>query len=217
VADPRPARAQRPATNGWTLVLPVKHAELAKSRLATPAGVDRVALARAIALDSLRAVVECTAVGRLVVVTSDPVVSAAAARGAEVVADPAAGLLGAVHAGVVHVRAQGADPLAVLLADVPALRPPDLAVALDRCGEHPAAFVPDAEGTGTVLLAATVPARLLPAFGPRSAARHEAGGAVRLDLDLPSLRRDVDTWEALQQALTLGVGPRTAAVTAGAR
>jgi 2-phospho-L-lactate guanylyltransferase len=66
-----------------------------------------------------------------------------------------------------------------------------------------------------VLLAATVPARLSPAFGPGSAARHEVGGAVRLDLDLPSLRRDVDTWEALQQALALGVGPATAAVTAG--
>ena len=88
-------------------------------------------------------------------------------------------------------------------------------MALDSCGRHAAAFVPDAEGTGTVLLAANVPARLFPAFGPGSAARHEAGGAVRLDLDLPSLRRDVDTWEALQQALTLGVGPATAAVTAG--
>jgi 2-phospho-L-lactate guanylyltransferase len=201
---------------GWTLVLPVKHAALAKSRLAPPAGIDRTDLARAIALDSLQAASACAAVGRLVVVTSDPVVGAAAAQVADVVADPASGLLGAVHAGVDHALTRhGGGPLAVLLADVPALRPADLAVALDRCGGHAAAFVPDAEGTGTVLLAATVPARLSPAFGPGSAARHEAGDAVRLDLDLPSLRRDVDTWEALQQALALGVGPATAAVTAG--
>lgn len=197
-------------------MLPVKHAELAKSRLAPAAGIDRSQLARAIALDSLQAASTCTAVGRLVVVTSDPVVAAAASRVADVVADPGSGLLGAIRAGVHQARARdAAGPLAVLLADVPALRPPDLAVALNRCGRHAAAFVPDAEGTGTVLLAATVPARLSPAFGPGSADRHEASGAVRLDLDLPSLRRDVDTWEALQQALALGVGPATAAVTAG--
>jgi 2-phospho-L-lactate guanylyltransferase len=196
-------------------VLPVKHANQAKSRLTTPPGVDRVALARAIALDSLRAARRCTAVRRLVVVTSDPEVAAAAGRFAEVTPDPGAGLLEAVGAGVDRALADGQGPLAVLLADVPALRPPDLAAALAACARHETAFVPDAEGTGTVLLAATVPDRLTPAFGAGSAARHEAGGAVRLDLDLPSLRRDVDTWAALAQALDLGAGPATAAVTEG--
>lgn len=197
-------------------MLPVKHAGLAKSRLAPPAGIDRTQLARAIALDSLDAALACPAVGHVVVVTSDPVVGAPGQRLADVVPDPATGLLGAVHAGVHRALAHHNGPVAVLLADVPALRPADLAVALNECARHPAAFVPDAEGTGTVLLAASEPSRLAPAFGPGSAARHEAGGAVRLDLDLPSLRRDVDTWQALQQALALGVGPATAVVTATA-
>jgi 2-phospho-L-lactate guanylyltransferase len=195
-------------------VLPVKHAEQAKSRLATPPGIDRAGLARAIALDCLAAARASAAVDRLVVVTSDPVVGAVAGRFCAVEDDPGTGLLGAVDAGVRRALAERpAGPLAVLLADVPALRSHDLAAALNECGRYAAAFVPDLEGTGTVLLAATATARLSPAFGPGSAARHEAGGAVRLDLDLPSLRRDVDTWDTLGQAITIGVGPATAAVT----
>jgi 2-phospho-L-lactate/phosphoenolpyruvate guanylyltransferase len=195
-------------------VLPVKHAEQAKSRLATPPGMDRARLARAIALDCLAAARACPLVDRLVVVTSDPVVGAAARRLDELVDDPGTGLLGAVDAGLHRALTdRPAGPLAVLLADVPALRPHDLAAALDECGRYETAFVPDLEGTGTVLLAATASARLSPAFGPGSATRHEAAGAVRLDLDLPSLRRDVDTWDALGQAITLGVGSATAAVT----
>ena len=195
-------------------MLPVKHAEQAKSRLATPPGMDRARLARAIALDCLAAARACPVVDRLVVVTSDPVVGAAAGRLDELEDDPGTGLLGAVDAGVRRALAgRPAGPLAVLLADVPALRPDDLAAALNACRRYEAAFVPDLEGTGTVLLAATASVRLSPAFGPGSAARHETGGAVRLDLDLPSLRRDVDTWDALGQAIALGVGPATAAVT----
>ena len=195
-------------------MLPVKHAELAKTRLLPPPCVDRDRLARAIALDSLAAVWSCAAVARLVVVTSDPVVATWARAVGDVVADPGAGLTAAIDAGL--ARAGRAGPVAVLLADVPALRPDELGAAFSACSPFHAAFVPDLEGTGTVLLAATDPAQLAPAFGPGSAARHEAGGAVRLNLDLPSLRRDVDTWEGLQQALSLGVGPATAAATAGA-
>jgi 2-phospho-L-lactate guanylyltransferase len=208
-------------TPAWTVVLPVKHGEQAKSRLTTPPAVDRLALARAIALDSLAAVLACEPVVRLVVVTSDPVVGDAVSgpQGAvrvDVVPDPGAGLPSAIRAGL---QAAGQLPaghgVGVLLPDVPALRPDDLAVALGASARHRVAYVPDLEGTGTVLLTGTGHAELNPAFGPRSAARHEAGGAVRLELDLPRLRRDVDTWEALQQALGLGAGPATTAAAAG--
>jgi 2-phospho-L-lactate/phosphoenolpyruvate guanylyltransferase len=192
-------------------VLPVKHAGHAKSRLTTAPGTDRAGLARAIALDCLAAVRACRAVDRFIVVTSDPVVTAAV-RSDDVEDDPGTGLLGAVGAGVRRALAHSpTGPVAVLLADLPALRADDLAAALHQCSAYDVAFVPDVEGTGTVLLAATASVRLRPAFGPGSAARHESGGAVRLDLDLPSLRRDVDTWDALQQALALGVGPATTA------
>jgi 2-phospho-L-lactate guanylyltransferase len=181
----------------------------------TPARVDRLALARAIALDSVTAVHECQAVRRLVVVTSDPVVRASVAGYGDIVADPGGGLLPAIEAGLHHVPSH-AEPVAVLLADVPALTADVLSHALAACGRHESAFVPDLEGTGTVLLTSRGEHRLHPAFGVGSADRHEAGGAVRLDLDLPRLRRDVDTWQALQQALTLGVGPATRAAAPSA-
>ena len=73
------------------------------------------------------------------------------------------------------------------------------------------AAVPDTEGTGTVLLAARTPAGLDPAFGAGSFAEHVRRGALPLDLDLPRLRRDVDTPADLEAALALGLGHRTAA------
>jgi 2-phospho-L-lactate guanylyltransferase len=205
------------STLGWTVVLPVKHADRAKSRLVPPPGVDRVALARAVALDSVAAVVGCELVSRVVVVTSDPVVGASVRTSADVVPDPAGGLLAAVDAGLQRARtATPASPVGVLLADVPALAPADLAVALTACAQHPSAFVPDLEGTGTVLLTASPGTPLTPAFGEGSASRHEAGGAVRLELDLPTLRRDVDTWDALLDAVALGAGDATSLLWARA-
>lgn len=198
-------------------MLPVKHAERAKSRLVPPHGVDRVALARAVALDTVAAVVACVVVSRVVVVTSDPVVAESLRQRAEIVPDPGGGLLAAVGAGLERARtATPAARLAVLLADLPALSAEGLRTALLACAQHPSAFVPDLEGTGTVLLTARPGTRLAPAFGARSASRHEAGGAVRLDLDLPSLRRDVDTWDALRAAVDLGVGEATSLLWARA-
>ena len=75
-------------------------------------------------------------------------------------------------------------------------------------------FVPDADETGTVLLAALDAAAMVPSFGPASASAHQAAGAVRLDVDLPRLRRDVDTPADLRAAVALGIGPRTQAVLA---
>jgi 2-phospho-L-lactate guanylyltransferase len=158
-----------------------------------------------------------------VVVTADPAAALAArAAGAEVVDEsrPGEGLVAAVRDGVVAAgrrRPWSSRPAAVLLADLPALRPEDLEAGLAAAeaafGRRPAApmaVVPDADGTGTVLLAARTPAALDPAFGAGSLAEHVRRGAVRLDLDLPRLRRDVDTRADLDAALALGVGARTA-------
>jgi 2-phospho-L-lactate guanylyltransferase len=194
---------------GWTVVLPLKGGARAKSRLqAGPA------LASAIALDCLDAVLDAWAPARVLVVTSDPRTGGLARlAGAAVVPEsrPGAGLGPAIADGL---AAAGDGPVAVLLGDLPALRPDDLDEALARAGtalgEVDSVFVPDADGTGTVLLAARHAAALRPAFGPASAAAHQALGASRLDLDLPRLRRDVDTAADLAEALALGCGPRTA-------
>lgn len=207
--------------DGWHLVLPVKGGPRAKSRL-VGAPVDRRELAAAFALDCVASAVAAPGVAAVVVVGDDPGLAAAVvALGARPVTEsrPGAGLLSAIRDGVTSLP-RGA-PAAVLLADVPALRPADLAQSLTAArlaltDGAVQAFVPDADGTGTVLLAAARADRLVPRFGVASAAAHAADGAVRLDLDLPRLRHDVDSWPALQHAAALGLGPRTAALLAGA-
>ncbi len=199
----------------WTVVLPVKGGPSAKSRLGAPAAV-----AAALALDCLDAVLACPAVGWTVVVSADAAVQRAARlAGAQVVTEsrPGAGLVAAVGDGIAAAdrRPWCARPAAVLLADLPALRPADLETALAAARaalaqeRPPMVAVPDVDGTGTVLLAARTPSRLDPAFGPASFAEHQRRGAVPLPLDLPRLRRDVDTPADLEAALALGVGPRT--------
>jgi 2-phospho-L-lactate guanylyltransferase len=167
--------------------------------------------------------------GRLLVVTSDPTVRTLAdGLGARVVGDPGQGLDAAVRAGRDAVRA-GADlaegqsegtavapSIAVLLGDLPALRPGDLRAALGAAAAYPLAVVPDAAGTGTVLLTALAGRQLEPAFGAGSAARHVEAGHQRLDLDLPRLRTDVDDDRDLAAVLALGVGPATAALLGAA-
>jgi 2-phospho-L-lactate guanylyltransferase len=200
----------------WHLVVPVKGGTSAKSRLHPPPGVGREDLALALATDCLTACCAGMPPGRVLVVTSDERVrQVARTLGARVVADPGAGLDAAVLAG--RDRAVSADPdapVAVLLGDVPTLRPDDLVAALAAAAAHPLAVVPDASGTGTVLLTALRGVDLTPSFGAGSAARHEAAGHRRLPLDLPRLRTDVDDDRALRSALALGVGVATAGVLA---
>ena len=202
---------------GWTLVLPVQNAGRAKSRLMVPSGVDHAQLARAMALDTLTAVRGCPLVQRRVVVTSDPVVGAAAlVAGDDVLPDDGHGLSAAVAAGVATARLLAPNgAIGVLLADLPAVTPDDLTLALSAAGSHRCAFVPDSEGTGTVLLTAFSGGHLRPSFGAGSAARHQALGAVRLDLDLPRLRGDVDTADGLRAAAALGLGAHTRSAMTG--
>jgi 2-phospho-L-lactate guanylyltransferase len=202
------------------LVVPVKPLHRAKTRLrgAADGGVGdpdvHAALALALAHDTVAAVGAARAVRRLLVVSSDPVVAAElAAVGVEVVPDVDGGLNAALRHGARLLRAR--DPgaaVGALQADLPALRPEELAAALGAAQGEPRCFVPDAEGTGTTLLTA-VGTALDPRFGAASAAAHRASGAHPLTGDWPGLAQDVDTEAALRTALDLGTGPRTRAVT----
>lgn len=196
-------------------MVPVKQLSAAKSRLrgALP-GVPHEELALALVADTLRAVLACTAVAEVLVVTHDVRVAATArATGAGVLPDePDAGLNAAFRHGATGVDA---DWVAGITADVPALRPAELAGALLAAqNSRPAVrrFVPDAPGGGTVLLTAPPGVPLDPRFGVGSAVAHAASGALPLDGDWPSLRRDVDTAADLAAAARLGLGPRTAAL-----
>ena len=81
----RTSRDHAPTAAGaWHVVVPVKGGPDAKSRLLAPDGVDRLVLARALALDTVTAAVEAVGEGHVVVVTSDHdvVASVAGAPGA---------------------------------------------------------------------------------------------------------------------------------------
>jgi 2-phospho-L-lactate guanylyltransferase len=219
----------------WTVVLPVKVLARAKSRLAVLAGDRRRELALALAADTVAAVLACPAVARVIVVTSDPVAGPLlAALGAVVVPDEPAGLDGPDdptdpglqdllnaalrHGAAVAARRWPGTGFAALTADLPALRPAELATALHAAEDvgataGRAAFVPDAAGVGTTLYAVPPGGDFRPLFGGASRARHAASGAAEIDLDdMTGLRRDVDTPEDLQAVLALGAGPRTTAI-----
>lgn len=204
----------------WGIVVPVKGGPGAKSRLHSPA---RGAIATAVALDTIATAVTTVGATRVLVVTGD--------RGLErevrtiapvaIVDDPGTGLDAAALAGVsslVGVAGAGVvgagapvTGVAVLLGDHPCLTERELRVALEVSGRHTRAFVPDAHGTGTAMVTTTRPGEFASAFGAGSAARHQAVGMVRLDLELPGLRLDVDDLDDLDAARGLGIGPRTRA------
>ncbi|MGQ0837524.1 2-phospho-L-lactate guanylyltransferase [Actinokineospora sp.] len=206
------------------LVVPVKQLDRAKSRLrgAVPGGrVGHRALVLAVVLDTVTAALAAPGVRRLLVVCEDArVIEALRDTGAECVDERGLpGLNAALVFGADLLRA--GDPHSVvgaLQADLPALRPAELAAALTEADGR-RAFVPDRPGTGTTLLLSAPGGPLAPRFGVGSAAAH-AADAVRVGADLATLRRDVDTDADLAAARELGLGPRTtraAQVACGAR
>jgi 2-phospho-L-lactate guanylyltransferase len=206
----------RPPVEQWCLIVPVKRLALAKTRLAEVAGEHRIDLALAFALDTTTAALACNVVRAVVVVTDEPdAARALAGVGALVIDDePDAGLNPALsHGADVAARAHPGTAVGALSADLPVLRPDELRAALGAAPPIGAAFVRDAEGSGTTTLLARRRRDFVPAFGPGSAAAHLLGGALELHGDtFPSLRHDVDTPADLARALEAGVGPYTAAV-----
>ncbi|MFI6703915.1 2-phospho-L-lactate guanylyltransferase [Streptomyces sp. NPDC050509] len=199
----------------WSLVVPLKPLRLAKSRLAAATGdALRPRLALAFALDTVAAVLACPVVRDVAVVTDDPTAAAElSALGARIVPDtPADGLNAALAHGARAVRTlRPRAAVAVLNADLPALRPAELALVLTAAESFPRAFLADAAGIGTTLLTAGPGVELNPAFGGPSRRGHLSTGAVEILLaGVDSVRRDVDTGEDLLRAAELGLGPRTA-------
>jgi 2-phospho-L-lactate guanylyltransferase len=198
----------------WTAVVPVKPVAMAKTRLCRDPGL-RGRLALAFAVDTVSAVAACAGVRRVVVVTNDSAVSDAVEPlpGVVVVPDePDAGLNPALRHGVgVGRRMAPRDGVLIVSSDLPALRPNELAAALDDVPGDGAAFVCDTAGLGTTVLAMPPGVTVEPRFGPRSHAAHRQVAALIDRVDLQSVRRDVDTWVDLWDARRMGVGPRTVA------
>jgi 2-phospho-L-lactate guanylyltransferase len=180
------------SADGFTLLVPLKALVAAKSRLRGAVPKARHAeLVLALATATLEAAAASPAVARVIVITNERL------AGFETFPDPHEDL----NTALAEVASRLSGPVAALPADLPALRPAELTEALGLCSAR--SFVPDAEGTGTVLLAAPV-GDLHPLFGPGSARAHERSGAVRLPGDWPTLRRDVDTLADLEAVKALG-------------
>ncbi|WP_327589243.1 2-phospho-L-lactate guanylyltransferase [Nonomuraea sp. NBC_00507] len=201
----------------WSLVIPVKTLVAAKTRLAAATGPHRTEFAVAVASDTVAAALACPPVARVIVVTADPAAAGPlAALGADVVPDPDRGLNTALRTGAAHAaRVASADAVGALQADLPALRPAELEVALAAAAEFDQSFVPDALDVGTTFYGVRPGVAFSPRFGGESRAKHLAGGAKELSVPgIDSVRRDVDTPDDLRAAVALGLGPHTAAVVA---
>ena len=197
----------------YVALVPVKPPALGKSRLVGLTDDARRALAAAFALDTVAACLSADAIAEVLVATDDATFSvelAAPRRGH----DPRRRRDGPQrHAA--PVRGRGATALAGRSSrsrsprDLPAVRAEDLDEALGAVAPGEPAYVADADGLGTTLYTAAYDA-FDPRFGPGSALAHDATGARAILAPLPRLRRDVDDLHDLDDALALGVGPRTA-------
>jgi 2-phospho-L-lactate guanylyltransferase len=179
----------------WVVLLPLKRLSLAKSRLTCPGPGHRQAVARAMAETVALTASQVSGVGQVVVVTDEHWDRAAAP--VELLPEPRGGGLNAAlgHAAATLVARRPDRAVAALLADTAAATVEELSACLAAAARHPRAFVADAEGAGTVLLTAAPGIALRPRFGVGSRVAHDRSGAVDLtdELDVPFLRRDLDT------------------------
>ncbi|MCW2795092.1 2-phospho-L-lactate guanylyltransferase [Nocardioides sp.] len=206
-----------PSPVQYAVVVPVKPPARGKSRLVGLTDVQRRELAGAFALDTVTACLAATTVGAVLVATDDATFSAELARlGCPAIPDGVASdLNAALRQAAAEARRRWPDLLPVALcADLPALRPEDLDLALGSVAAGETRFVADAAGIGTTLYTAPYDG-FDPRFGVDSRAAHLDGGAREITGPLASLRRDVDDLADLRDALALGVGTRTAFVADG--
>lgn len=199
----------------YGVVVPVKPPAIAKSRLA-PLGDDvRRELCAAFALDTVAAIVECRLVGEVLVVTDDVLLARGLSElGVGVIPDGVSDdLNGSLVLGAAEVHRRRPElRLAAVFADLPALRPDELAVALEAASVDRMSFVADASGTGSTTVVAPTLELFRPRFGPESRRAHLDVGAHEITANVRGLRQDVDTPEDLATVLRLGAGARTAFV-----
>ncbi|MGV9584567.1 2-phospho-L-lactate guanylyltransferase [Nocardia farcinica] len=200
-------------------LIAVKRLDQAKSRLADRLRPEhRARLVLAMLADTMTATTSVPGIAAVTVVTPDAAVAdLARSLGGHVHPEPAAdsadSLNAALAAAAAGVRARhGGVDLLALQADLPALRPDELADVLATAPRGGRAIVTDHAGTGTAALLVGDGGELAPAFGPDSARRHIAAGAVDLPGEWPGLRRDVDTAADLERAVELGAGSSTRAL-----
>jgi len=202
-ATPRPDR--------FVVLVPVKPPSHGKSRLSGLSAAERRDLAAAFALDTASAALRTAGVVDVLAVTDDFRFAARLRTlGCSVIPDGAADDLNAtlVQASAEAARRRPDATAAAVCADLPCLRPEELAAVLAAAPRGRASFVRDRAGTGTTTYVAAHHL-FAPRFGPDSARVHAAAGAHEIDVPAPSVRRDVDDLADLAAALADGVGVHT--------
>jgi len=198
----------------YVVVVPVKPPALGKSRIVGLDHEQRRGLARAFALDTVAACLVADHVAAVLVATDDAAFSRElGALGCATIPDGDTNdLNSALRQAVAEARRRWPDhrPVAVC-ADLPALRPAELTLALESIAAEGSSFVADAEGVGTTLYSAPY-GEFAPRFGVRSREAHLGSGAHEVGAGLESVRRDVDDLSDLRAAVALGVGPETSAL-----
>jgi 2-phospho-L-lactate guanylyltransferase len=194
----------------WTVVIPARSLPGAKSRLvdASHDATGHARLVHALRTDTIAAADATPDVARIVLVVDDLTAVSSAWHVDEVVVQREPGLNAAVSQAAERAEiAWPDDGVAVLVGDLPALRPHELSAALALAAQVERGFVADHTGTGTTLLTARPGVPVRPAFGPGSARRHESSATALAAAR--GLRLDVDTAADLFEALAMGVGPAT--------
>ena len=196
-------------------VVPVKALADSKSRLFPERPRSDVeALSLAMMGDVIACLRAVAGLARVVVVTPDAAVaSAAQADGAQVLLRVEPGLNPAIEAASAAVAGPG-DGVLVVLGDVAAADPAEIAQLIGAAPPHGVALAPSRDGGTSALL--RCPRDVIPAcFGRDSAKRHReaaaAAGASLVEVALPSLAIDVDLSEdarAILAEATLGARTR---------
>ncbi|MCD2261630.1 2-phospho-L-lactate guanylyltransferase [Dietzia aurantiaca] len=210
--------------DGWTIVVPVKSLDRAKSRLGSTLSPDsRRGLVVAMTTDVVTACLHSQQVGRVRIVSSDPEIAVLADRlGTEFVAEtpPDPGTdVDPLNAALTEALAGLTGRVAVVAADLPELDAQSLTRVLDSAAGHPHSVVVDHRGEGTTMAFWAGGAARVCRFGPRSAERYRIeGGATVLDLDdtaRGAASRDVDIPEDVVRLAGRRVGAATARALPG--
>ena len=220
---PRSSPTHSPLTDGttptlyqmWHVVLPLKGTDDAKSRLQVPPSA-RKRMVVAMAADTMSAVQSTPDVHRVTVLSRQAggALTSFVERAFDIaIQPPEAASLDEALQWFASTRADRATPLAVVVADLPALTPQSMADVLMLADKQRMGMVADSPGTGTTILTARDPAEMITHFGDQSASAHQADGA-RLLPGAEDARCDVDTVDDLMHATALGLGPHTLALLA---
>ena len=160
-----------PASSGpWSVIVPVKRPEVAKTRLADLAGPHRAAVARAFAADTVAAAASVPRWPRSWSSPTTPRRPTTHANGGRSSCRCAG--FGTQRRASTRCRIRRATPAGRPgrgIVGLPALRPDELAAALRAAAAHSASFVGDVAGIGTTMYAVTDPM----AFEPRSVGARE--------------------------------------------